>query len=66
MTGKLSDFELDVLEQVAGHRDDIPWGAAVGEALGALAGHGMIHRSGYTALLTDAGWEELERRGKEE
>jgi len=58
----LTEYEIAVLEQVAGDRDDIPWGAAMGEALGSLKGHGLIFRLGDRYGLTDAGIDVMVRR----
>lgn len=58
----LTEYEILVLEQVAGDRDDIPWGGAMGEALGSLKGHGLIVRIGERYALTDDGMDFLVRR----
>lgn len=63
MSGDLTDFELDVLEQLAGHRDDIPWGAAVGVAIETLIGHDMAGQRGRAVFVTGPGWARLAQRG---
>lgn len=39
---KLCDFEIEVLASLAGLKPPIPWGAALGAALGALKGRGLV------------------------
>lgn len=39
---KLCDFEFEVLESLAGLKPPVPWGAALGAALGFLKGRGYV------------------------
>jgi hypothetical protein len=50
----LTEFELQILCEIAGLRDQSPWGAAVGEALETLYGARLIESLGG-GKLTDKG-----------
>lgn len=56
----LCEWELDILEECAGWRPASPWGAAVGAALEALRGRGLIDRG----TVTDKGLAALKRHGR--
>lgn len=56
----LTDFEREILEELAGLRTPSPWGAAVGAALEALRGFGLVTRAG---IITPEGLRYL--KGKD-
>ena len=57
---KLCEYEIEVLRAAAGeHVLGLHWGAAMGQALEVLQGHGLIARNGNTYEATDKGKLEL-------
>lgn len=61
-TDDLIEYEIAVLEQIAGLRDDLPWGGAMGEAIEALQGHGLVMPRGRALAVTNGGRAFLAQR----
>lgn len=51
----LCTFEYQVLDMLAGSGPDLPWGAAMGVALGFLKGSGYVVLSGGRYMITNRG-----------
>lgn len=64
MPSSPTDFERELLEELAGLRPPRPWGAAVGAALGFLKHMGYVNR--MTNKPTEKGLKYLEERKKQQ
>lgn len=62
MKADLVQFEVELMEAMNGERPAFPWGAAVGAALEALKGFGMVECVRGRYQLTAAGRAELSAR----
>jgi hypothetical protein len=60
---ELAEFELEVLQAMAGLIPSQAWGGAVGQALEVLRGHRLIEQQGMMWVASEQGLAELRRRG---